>query len=406
VLNGSLVMLLGSGLVAGLNFAYNLAVARLLGPTGFGHACAVFTVLMLASAVALSFQLICAKFVARNASSGGRSAVYRGLSRQAWIVGIGMGLALALFSRETARYLRLPSATLVLLLACGLAFYVPLGVRRGGMQGVCAFGRLSWSFVIEVVVKLVGAVGFIALGFSTAGVVAAISLSVIAVYFLPVPRELSSAPGGGEPASFREGLQAIVFFAGQVVINNVDILLVKHFFPPDQAGVYAAIALVGRVVYLLSWSVVSAMFPISAAEKAEKESSSLLLPPVLLVLGIAVVFTLGLGFSPQNVLDLLFGSAFGTAVQGVGPMLALYAASTGFYSLSVVLIAYEMSRRIANTAWLQLVISGLIVGGIYLFHASLQQVILVQLVLMSLLLIAVSFPFVTAKRPAPCPEAL
>ena len=36
------------------------------------------------------------------------------------------------------------------------------------------------------------------------------------------------------------------------------------------------------------------------------------------------------------------------------------------YSVAVVLITYEMSRRIANTAWLQLVVSGLIVVGISL----------------------------------------
>ena len=47
------------------------------------------------------------------------------------------------------------------------------------------------------------------------------------------------------PDAFREALQAIVFFAGQVLINNCDIVLVKHFFPSTEAGLYAAVALVG-----------------------------------------------------------------------------------------------------------------------------------------------------------------
>ena len=42
------------------------------------------------------------------------------------------------------------------------------------------------------------------------------------------------------------------------------------------------------------------------------------------------------------------------------------AAATGVYAIAVVLITYEMSRRIANTGWLQLVVSGLIVLGITL----------------------------------------
>jgi hypothetical protein len=70
------------------------------------------------------------------------------------------------------------------------------------------------------------------------------------------------------------------------------------------------------------------------------------------------------------------------------------AAATGIYSIAVVLITYEMSRRIANTGWLQLVVSGLIVLGIMRFHSTLLEVIVVQQVLRILLLIAVASPFV------------
>ena len=79
------------------------------------------------------------------------------------------------------------------------------------------------------------------------------------------------------PASFREGLQAIVFFVGQVIINNFDIVLVKHFFPAAEAGLYAAVALVGRVVNMFAWSVVSTMFPISAGNSFADDGGRTLL---------------------------------------------------------------------------------------------------------------------------------
>src|SRR5262245_8560570 len=66
VLNGSIIMLLSSTLVSFLNFIYNVVMARMLGPAKFGHVTVSVTILMLASAVTLSFQLVCAKFVARN----------------------------------------------------------------------------------------------------------------------------------------------------------------------------------------------------------------------------------------------------------------------------------------------------------------------------------------------------
>ena len=74
-------------------------------------------------------------------------------------------------------------------------------------------------------------------------------------------------------------------------------------------------------------------------------------------------------------------------------LLAMNAIATAVYAVCVVLITYEMSRRIANTGWLQLVVSLLIVSAVAVFHASLMQVIVVQQVLRGLLLMAVSIPF-------------
>jgi O-antigen/teichoic acid export membrane protein len=399
MLNGSLVLLLGTGMVTLLNFGYNVAVARLLGPAGFGHAAAAVTLLMLVSALTLSFQLVCAKLVARNESVQARAAVYYGLLRRAWFFGILLGSAVMLGSEQLALYLNLPSSHEVVLLALGIAFYIPLGAKRGAMQGVCAFGRLSWNFILEAVARFGAALLLVSVGFGVNGAVAAISISVVLAYFLPpVPVELNVQPDGQHSASVREGMQAIVFFVGQVVINNVDVLLVKHFFQPDTAGLYAAVALVGRVVYFASWSVVSAMFPISAGTKSEDEAPSMVMLPLLFVIGISLLFVVTLTFMPDTVLRTVFGSQFNTT--SISPLLSLYAAATGVYALSVVLITFEMSRRIANTGWLQLLFSGAIVVGIYAFHDSLYEVVLVQLALMIVLLVVVSMPFLR-RRPGP-----
>jgi len=54
VLSGSMIMLVSSGMVGAMNLVYNLAIARGLGAAGFGHASAVYTVLMLLSSVTFS----------------------------------------------------------------------------------------------------------------------------------------------------------------------------------------------------------------------------------------------------------------------------------------------------------------------------------------------------------------
>ncbi len=400
VLSGSAIMLSGLGLVTLINFSYNIALARFLGPIGFGHTTAVYTLLILISAVTLSFQILAAKIVAQHESLEAQTSAYRGFHRYGWAAGFFVSLILLIFRESVTAYLNLPDSFLITLLAIGTMFYVPLGARRGYIQGVCAFRQLALNLVLEGLVRLCGSLLLIELGFGVRGVIAANSAAVVTAYFFAAPKSLSLSGSKLDiPFAFREGLQAAVFFAGQVIINNCDIVVVKHFFPAEAAGVYAAVALVGRVVFAFSWAIVSSMFPIAAeAGSRKQEDRGLLGTSLLMVLGICFAFALVLRLAPGNIWTHLFGSRFGSAGGShFRYLLVLYAISAGVYGLSVVLIAYEMSRKIANTGWAQLVVSGAVITGIYLFHDSLAQVIWVQIVMMALLLLVVAVPFVVTQ---------
>lgn len=399
VLSGSMIMLVSSGVVGATNLIYNIAIARVLGPSEFGQATAVYTLLMLLSSVTLAFQLVCSKFVAKNPDPAAKAAVYAGLHRRSWQIGIVVGAVLVYASSVISNYLNLPTRNYVVLLGIGTAFYIPLGVRRGLMQGLYHFRHLAENFVLEVGVKLGGALLLLHYSYGVTGVIVAVVASVVVAYLAASPRpafQLAARPG--LPASFSEGMQAIVFFIGQVIINNIDIVLVKHFFPAGLAGLYAAIALVGRVVYMLSWSVVSSMFPVSAGSTQERSGRAVLSTALLLVLLVSSLFTMAVWLAPEKLWLMILGSHFMVNSQGsFSSLLVLYAALTGIYSFSVVLMTYEMSRRIANTSWLQLGVSGAIAVGIYMFHSTLHDVIAVQLVLMIFLLVAVSVPFIRAQ---------
>ena len=399
VLSGSVIMLISMMLVNLFNFAYNMVMARMLGPGEFGHINAAVTILLLTSCVSLAFQLVCTKFVARNETAGGKAAVIHALLSKAWIASLALGLILFVAQKPIANYLNLPTPWMIGILAVGIAAYAPLGVKRGAMQGACAFPRLGGNFVIEAVIRFAVGVGLVIAGYGVLGAVGAISAAVISAYILPrIPRELRVKPETAAPPAFAEAVQAIVFFVGQVIINNIDILLVKHFFSSDPAGIYAAIAQIGRLLYFAAWfGVVNAMFPVTAAAKGENRKSHGIGLPLLLVLGLSLMFIVIAALFPHLIMGVIFGSRF----VETGWLLALYATATGLYSLSVVFIAYEMSRRIANTGWLQLMFSGALVLGICFFHGSLREVIMVRVILMAIMLVLVSLPFLRSHdRPA------
>ncbi len=396
IVSGSVILLSGSGLATAVNLAYNIVVARFLGPKGFGHATVVYTLLTLISAVTLSFQIISAKVVALQSSPERKSAVYRCFHHGAWVCGVIAALALLLFREPIANYLNLPSSILVSLLAVGAAFYVPLGCRRGYIQGTYGFRGFAFNLVLEGVLRLGGSLLLILTGFGVRGVIAANAAAVAIAYFAIAPKLTghSSNPLRFSYA-FRETSQAMVFFAGQVLINNCDIVLVKHFFPATAAGSYAAVAMVGRVIYAFSSAVVNSMFPLVAGTRdEERRDLKVIATSLMLVLGIGSVLTIGLRIAPVGIWTTFFGSGFAIGGKYDLPyLLALYAATTVIYSLSVVIITFEMSYKIANTSWVQLAFSGLLVAAICRFHSSLREVILVQLILMVVLLVLVALPF-------------
>jgi O-antigen/teichoic acid export membrane protein len=395
VLSGSMVLLSGSGFVTAVNLAYNIAVARFLGPIGFGHASVVYTLLTLVSAITLSFQIVSAKVVAQQSTLEGKSAVYRRFERSAWAAGLLVGLVLLLFRMQISAYLNLPTPTLVVLLAIGAAFYVPLGTRRGYIQGAYGFHRLAINMVVEGLTRLGGSLTLIALGYGVRGVIAANAAAIALAYFAAASKLAPRVRTDVRlPHAFHEALQAIIFFVGMVLINNCDIVLVKHFFASTEAGLYAAVALVGRVIFSFAWAVVNSMFPVVAGTREkERKGHGVLATSLLLVAAIGSVLALALRLTPAWIWTTFFGAQFSIAGHyGLPYLLGLYAITTVVYSLSVVIIAYEMAYKISNT-WVQLAFSGAVVAGICRFHSSLQQVIWVQLVLMLVLLAVVAAPF-------------
>jgi O-antigen/teichoic acid export membrane protein len=402
VVRGSAILLLSTGVVAATNLVYNILIARMLGASGFGHASALYTLLMLVAAIPLSFQIITSKFIARNSEPLVRAQIYSSMMRRAWQVGLGIAVLLAAASAYLKSYFNLPSEHDLLLLAIAAGVYIPLGVRRGKMQGCYNFLALAINVVVEVAVKLGGALLFLHFGMDVTGVMTAVLLSIVAAYIAGEPGAQYRATSGLiKIAPFGEGMQAVLYFVGQVILSNLDILLVKHFFPAAEAGIYAAVALVGRVVFMLSWSVVSSMFPVTASHTHRQGGRSVLYTGLLLVGTVTSAFIGAVALAPEAVWTMLLGKQFllGT-VASFSALLTQYAFMTGIYCVAVVVMMYEISRRTGTAAWVQLGASFLLAGVIWRYHDSLSQVILVQVFVMCGLLVVVTIPLLRQEDEA------
>jgi O-antigen/teichoic acid export membrane protein len=408
-----MVLLSGSSLATILSLAYNIVIGWFLGPKSFGHATVVYSLLVLLSAISFAFQIVAAKMVAQQPSAETKAEVYRCFHRSAIGCGFSVALVLFLFRQGITDYLNLPDSSLIAMLAIAAGFYIPLGARRGYDLGCYRFHRLAMSLVIEGAVRLGGSYALVEAGYGVRGVVAANAVAMAVSYFAMTPRLPAPTPN---PVRFWDGTreigQALLFYSGQMIINNCDLVVVKHIFPAREAGLYAAVGLVGRVIFVLSAAVVNSTFPIVAGTPIEERKDlRLIATPLLLVLGIGSFVALAMWIAPPGLWTTILGPGFQIAGKYDIPYLSgLYALKTVVYSISAVVITFEMAHKIANTSWIQLLFSGTLIAGIYQFHSSLHQVIMVQLAVLSALFVVVAITFLidalaTSKIPQPAPNS-
>jgi len=140
---------------------------------------------------------------------------------------------------------------------------------------------------------------------------------------------------------------------------------------------------------------VNSTFPLVAGTgEKERKDPRVIATSLMMILGGGSVLAIGLRLTPAWIWSSLFGSGFHIAgPYDLSYLLALYAVTTVIYSLSAVIITYEMSYKIANASWVQLAFSGVLILAICTFHSSLREVILVRLDLLVCLLLFVALPF-------------
>ncbi|MGB3776325.1 MAG: oligosaccharide flippase family protein, partial [Leeuwenhoekiella sp.] len=170
----------------------------------------------------------------------------------------------------------------------------------------------------------------------------------------------------------------------QIIINNGDILLVKHFFDTRSAGLYSSMALIGRAVYFVAWMFVMLLLPeVVKLQKEGKDTKKLFFK----YLGMIAALTTGVVIVnllfPKLIVSILFGDAY----LEIAPLLWKYALASSLFALANVFVYYFLSLD----KYLPVLLSGVFglaqLAAIVLWHSSLEQVVLVQVAIMCSLLL-------------------
>jgi O-antigen/teichoic acid export membrane protein len=391
-----------------LNYGSNLVFARILDISAYGDLTSLLALFVVISVPLAAAQTRVAERTAAHVSAGEPERI-RFLARHAMAHMTTLGVA------GTALYCALiPMIAGALSLtnhgsAIALAMMIILGFSFPALQGILQ-GLERWLAFGAVGVALgLGRLAFgVPLALLTGGAGGAIAGQALGmlVVLMALAWVLRDQLRRGDAAAARSGMlrrpdvrglfagAAFVLFA---VIANCDVVFAKLWMPPEQAGRYAALATIGKIITYLPAAVAVVLVPSAASVAGQPERRARVLRSAALLVGaISLVAMIPAAVVPHLLVDTMFGQRYATIAAGVVPIVV---AGGG---LAMLYLLVTFSVVIDDRRWSLLLVLGVSIQatGIGLFHATVTQVATVQAatVLVLLLINEVGFHALIRRR--------
>jgi O-antigen/teichoic acid export membrane protein len=333
----------------GLSYLANAAVGRLLGPTNYSVYTAMVSLILMLGAVTAVIQTVTTNYVARLRADEqmpdvGALLVY--LLRQLLLWGLAAVVIVWALGRPLAALLHLPSTVPVWVVATALAPIAVLPVLQGGLRGLERFVPYGINMITLATLRLGTGIGLIVAGWDAVGAIASLPLAylgtaVLALFWLAGTLRLRNH-------SFQPNLSSILGYASYTAaslfsftaLTNMDILFVKLGFAPDQAGLYSAIATIGKITLYLPFAATVLLLPRVAILNARRERTVQLLYRALLIMGLLCsMITLAFFLFPSLLVELMFGAEYLAWASLLGP----YGLAMTLYSLCNLWLAYYLA---------------------------------------------------------------
>ncbi len=264
-----------------------------------------------------------------------------------------MGLAAIPWVQQ---YLHLESAIPVLIMLVQLTLSLLFPVLLGVIQGLHRFVSLGLSASSVSLVRVLSGLVLLllmewgvngALASGVMGVLIAIGIATISL------RDILKVQGKDVPHDLYSEMRKYslpVFISTTMVmtLGNLDIVLVKHYCLPEEAGLYSIAAILGRIALFLPGVLIAVLFPAAAKiEAAGKEDSRILWMSLGMTAFLGGGFALVCAFWPEQIIVLLFGEKY----QAAAELLKTISMAMAMLAVANVIFTYCLARSEFKFLW-------------------------------------------------------
>ncbi len=394
-------MFLGTGVLSFGNYLYHLVMGRMLGPSEYGVLESLISFSYILSVPLMTLNLIIVKYVASYKGHNDYDSIssfYIFLTKKFMREGVLLCLLLILLSPLITSFLHLSSFTYAILLVAFVFTGLFSGLGKGMLQGLSNFAGLTAVNTVESISKIVLAVLLVYFGFKSQGGLIGIVIAATLAFF--AARFFLGSIKKKNPKQFQEGhligkYTVPTFFTtlGMTSLFTTDVLLARHFLAPEVAGYYAALSILGKIVFFAVSPITLVMFPFVSERnsRGEKYGKIIALSMALTLLGAGIVILVYYLF-PQLVVLTLFGKHF-LPISGFVWMFGIF---IGIYSICYLIANFFLSIHKTIPTYFVITASLLQIIAICFFHNSIDEMIFVSILTTFLLLITLLLYYASA----------
>jgi O-antigen/teichoic acid export membrane protein len=404
---GSAILFVGTFLVNIITYLFNVIVGRLLGDNAkFGEYFSLMSIVYLLSVPAAMFGTTVTKYVSVASATDDYERIKNILvivtKYALYFVFVVVGI-LIIFNAPLSKILKITDTQNLIWLSLVYATSFPLLIPGSALNGLQKFGSTVLYSGALIMIRLILAVLFILAGYSVNGILMALIISNIVMYaaqmihvdtliknvrltWTHIPnkvklftRKIFTSHQQDEQEVKKELFEfskhSLATMLGLGILVQADVILAKVFLSPTEAGIYASLALIGKVIPFFSQPLIQVMFPYITKKYTRKEnflsSFALVIGFVFLCSGaISAIYII----FPTLIVGGLFGQKFLPASQYIG----LFSVFEVTYALINAFVYFFLSidkNKLASS----ILIAGLLqVAGIYLFHKDITQIITIS----------------------------
>ena len=376
ILKSSLIIFSANFFAHFLNYAYHLIAGRFLIPSDLGLL-ESFVALNYFLAVLISTFSLSIIHLINQTPPAKQPAVISQLQRLSFKLTLTFWLIFLSLYPILKPLLHLKNPYIFIIFSLQILFSFVPTLYSGLLQAKLKFASFSLVNLLSPIIKILSALFFFIMGLKVFGAIASLAITSLAtaiIAFLLVKKHLNlktSKPIKLPRSFWQFSSAALITNLSLTSLYNSDILLVR-FYLPDQAGFYAAAALLVKIIFFVSAAILTVAFPVftlhanNLTQLKRSFSQSLFLITAIAFLGTTVY-----QLYPNLIIKLFPNPAYSQAAAFL-PSFSLFIFFFTLLNLFSQLLL-TLDKRYAAVSSLSSALLQLIL--IILFHQNLMQII-------------------------------